>query len=253
MTSFNIFNTKTYRWVSFDLDDTLHHFRIASSAAMESIYQKISVRYEIQEADIRNAYQAILKNATASAFIEGHNSHFYRSQRFSSLLESLGCHKEECLPELLAIYAQTLQMHLSPTEGAVAILKCLKELEINIAIITEGPTDAQQWTLEQLGFTPFIDRLFTSNQEGVSKKNGLFQKVLEKLNISANEILHIGDSYKDDIEPAIALGISVLWYNPSKNLMLALSNKVKQISKLLEVTEKLDISNYASQILSHAF
>lgn len=103
-------------------------------------------------------------------------------------------------------------------------MQYLKAHGIKVAIITEGPIDAQEWALQQLGLMPLIDRLFTSNQEGISKKDGLFQIALKKLHISANKILHICDSYHHDIVPARVLGISVLWYNPEQRQQFPLLN-----------------------------
>lgn len=63
-------------------------------------------------------------------------------------------------------------------------------------IITEGPRDAQKWTVEQLGLAPHVDVLVTSNEVGLAKDAGLFGEVLERCGIR-----------KEDVVPAKAVGV----------------------------------------------
>jgi putative hydrolase of the HAD superfamily len=44
-------------------------------------------------------------------------------------------------------------------------------------IVTEGPRDAQKWTVEQLGLAPYMDVLVPSNEIGLAKDAGLFGEV----------------------------------------------------------------------------
>ena len=50
-------------------------------------------------------------------------------------------------------------------------------------IVTEGPRDAQKWTVEQLGLAPYVDVLATLNEIGLAKDAGLFGEVLERCGI----------------------------------------------------------------------
>ena len=91
--------------------------------------------------------------------------------------------------------------------GAHQLLQQAKRLGKTVAIISEGPHDAQDQTLEQLGFTPYVDHLITSSRYQRSKTAGLFQVALERLQIAPTQLLYVGDSPTRDYLPAASLGI----------------------------------------------
>ena len=108
--------------------------------------------------------------------------------------------------ELLESYEVTLLESLKLKECTLELLSTLKDTGKKIVIITEGPVDAQKRTIERLGIEGCIDFLFTTNQFGVSKVDGLFAKVLKRLNILPSEMLYIGDSEERDKMPAMKEG-----------------------------------------------
>jgi len=74
-------------------------------------------------------------------------------------------------------------------------------------VISEGPHDAQQTTIERLGIASSVDLLVTSAGEGASKSDGLFEKALARAKCKCHEVLYVGDSIERDIAPAFALGM----------------------------------------------
>ena len=55
-----------------------------------------------------------------------------------------------------------------------------------------------------------IDRVFVSSENGLSKSQGLMQKVLKAMKVGPQEVLHIGDNYTADYEASRALGVPAL-------------------------------------------
>ncbi|WP_298335307.1 HAD family hydrolase [uncultured Erythrobacter sp.] len=55
-----------------------------------------------------------------------------------------------------------------------------------------------------------IDRFFVSSEAGISKSQGLLQKVLKTCKVRPQEVLHIGDNRKADLEASRALGVPAL-------------------------------------------
>ena len=80
--------------------------------------------------------------------------------------------------------------------------KQLKAREKNTVIVTEGPRDAQKWTVEQLGLAPYVDVLATLNEIGLAKDAGLFGEVLERCGIR-----------KEDVVPAKAVDVLAALFN----------------------------------------
>ncbi|KAL6158118.1 hypothetical protein ACJQWK_07561 [Exserohilum turcicum] len=91
-------NLKTASWFFFDLDDTLHEFRNASSAAVDAVLQLViqqqatPERAPVTVTDLKAAYLKILKTSTSSAFTDGKTSHEYRAERFTRTMNALGPH-----------------------------------------------------------------------------------------------------------------------------------------------------------------
>lgn len=67
--------------------------------------------------------------------------------------------------------------------------KQLKSWGKNTVIVTEGPRDAQKWTVEQLGLAPYVDVLATLNEIGLAKDAGLFGEVLERCGIRKEDVV----------------------------------------------------------------
>ncbi|KAJ6203019.1 HAD-like domain-containing protein [Bipolaris maydis] len=183
---------KTPSWWFFDLDDTLHEFRKASSSAPPTP-QEDSVTF----ADLKAAYSKVLKETTSSAFTGGKTSHDYRAERFQNTLKALSLpFTPDQVAQILNVYKNALMQHLT----------------LKPTIVTEGPQDAQQRTVAALGLEPYFDRLITTNAFGVAKVDGLFEKALEVLGVEGREVIMVGDSWDRDVVPAGKAGIRCVWY-----------------------------------------
>lgn len=84
-------------------------------------------------------------------------------------------------------------------------------------MVTEGPQDAQEWTIAELGLQQYVDILITTNEVGKSKVDGLFSIVLEKYGIAPSDILYVGDNKQRDVIPAKAVGIMTVLYDEKSN------------------------------------
>lgn len=66
--------------------------------------------------------------------------------------------------------------------------------------------------LDALSLTDWFDEVVISSLTGSAKPDrGIFDYALHRLQISAPEALHVGDSYKEDYEGAIGAGLSAFW------------------------------------------
>ncbi|KAJ5287182.1 hypothetical protein N7478_002868 [Penicillium angulare] len=221
------------RWVGFDLDDTLHEFRRASSQASEHVFQLIGSAEEIDPAALRTTYQHILSTTTANAFTDGRSSTEYRRERFSQLLQAHGVADADdnimldTTPDpddflskttvLLGAYNSSLESNLSLKPGVVKLFHTLRGLGKKIVVITEGPADAQEWTVQKLGLNSYIDVLITTNEVGKSKVDGLFDVVLEKYGIGNENIVYFGDNEVRDVKAASKSGILAVLYDEKRN------------------------------------
>ncbi|CAM1502424.1 Fc.00g044080.m01.CDS01 [Cosmosporella sp. VM-42] len=210
-----ILSTKT--WFGFDLDDTLHEFCNASRAATTHCLTLIADKHpQVSLEDLQECYRQVLSHSTGNAFIDGKSSQVYRRARFMATLNqfSLGW---ELIEQLLEEYEQVLVKNLKLKDGAVSLLQATKASGRKVIVITEGPQDAQERAVRDLGIADYIDFLATTNYFGVSKTSGLFPKVLDHLDIQSGEIAYVGDSTERDIVPARAVGIYAIHFDEQQS------------------------------------
>jgi FMN phosphatase YigB (HAD superfamily) len=221
-------------WFGFDLDDTLHEFRKASRAASLPIFEHIAQSCDATVEDLRATYSKILSQKTSGAFTDGKSSETYRKERFSALMEAYSVRfTDTTLDQLAAVYKESLQSSLEAKPGAVSLLRYLKHIGKKIAIVTEGPEDAQEWTLEKLGIASNVDVLVTTNRFRRAKVDGLFVLVLKHLNIDAESIVYVGDSLERDISPARAEGILAVQFDEMESAFLDMTDlKINSLQKL---------------------
>jgi putative hydrolase of the HAD superfamily len=223
---------RTKQWFGFDLDDTLHEFRNASGAATTHCLTIIANQYSIPLKDLQERYREVLKQETGNAFVDGKSSHDYRRHRLAATLGhfSLG---HELIEQLLEDYEKVLVQNLKLKAGAKELLQAIKTSGRKIAIITEGPQDAQERAIRDLGVAQYVDFLATTNNFGVAKTSGLYTRVLEHLNIQPDDIVFVGDSMDRDIIPARAEGILAIHLDEKQERELLLDPPSIQALKML--------------------
>lgn len=214
-------------WFAFDLDDTLHEFRKASGQASLSVFQAISAKYGEDLDELRSTYQDILTVSTAHAFTDGRTSTEYRRERFTLLLQAHGIDESEDIYYLLEIYQTSLRSHLTLKAGALQLLQTLRQLHKKVMIITEGPADAQEWTVGELSLWPYVDVLVTTNEAGKSKVDGLFGAVLNKYSICPEDMACFGDNEVRDVQAAQKEGILAILYDQKQKSQLTSPGNLK--------------------------
>ena len=208
-------------WIGFDLDDTLHEFRRSSGTATNKVLEEISERYGTHVISLKDEYSRVLEEKTANAFADGKTSFDYRRERFASVLAHFSLPQDDkFMAELLESYEATLMASLELKCGALGLLSAVRKMGKKIVIMTEGPQDAQERTVEGLGIGGYIDFLATTNHFGVTKTSGLFSKVLEHLGISLGDMAYIGDNEQRDMKPAMAEGIFSIHLAETKHVSL---------------------------------
>jgi putative hydrolase of the HAD superfamily len=226
------------KWFGFDLDDTLHEFRKSSKLAIDETLKAISETCKVPIHDLQERYSKVLADKTSSAFVEGKTSHEYREERFRAVLQHFSrdvCEKD--MQRFLATYEETLTKALELKCGALDLLETLRAMGKKIAVITEGPQDAQERTMRALGLVDKVDFLATTNAFGVSKTTGLFERVMDHLKIGPADMVFVGDNEKRDMDPATRLDIYGIHYAETENFSLdvypAKINTLKKLQYIL--------------------
>jgi putative hydrolase of the HAD superfamily len=107
----------------------------------------------------------------------------------------------------------------------------LKELKLPLGVISNFNTTLKG-KLNQF-FGPVFEDVFVSEELGVAKpKIEFYQRALDKILFSSNEVLYIGDSIKLDLEPAAKLGFNVLIID-RENFYPNLKNRISRLDEVV--------------------
>lgn len=96
------------------------------------------------------------------------------------------------------------------------VLDFLKDKEIPMGIITNGPTDHQYKKVKQLRLEDWIptDNIIISQSTGFQKpEKEIFDLAAKEFKMDASHTLYVGDSFENDICGATKGGWKSLWFN----------------------------------------
>jgi putative hydrolase of the HAD superfamily len=121
---------------------------------------------------------------------------------------------EYALLEAAHAYARPLREGISAMPGAVPALAALHERGARIGLIsnTIWPAQLHLEDLEQVGLLAYLDHTIFSGDAGMWKPTpAIFRAMLAALGVDAAESVFVGDSPREDILGAQALGMRAIW------------------------------------------
>jgi putative hydrolase of the HAD superfamily len=147
-----------------------------------------------------------------------------RYQGNISFEESIGYVCKKCgvtlLPDQLA-YVTSKRMSTKAAcfdyidSDVLVLLKELKEYGIRLAMLSNCSSE-EVTTIRQSSLCPYFDTLVLSYEVGLSKPDPLiFRRVLEELQLKADECFYVGDGGSNELEGARAAGMETVqakWY-----------------------------------------
>jgi putative hydrolase of the HAD superfamily len=95
-------------------------------------------------------------------------------------------------------------------DDVIPTLQKLERTGVKLAVVSNwderlGPL------LRQLGLETYFDEVIVSSRVGAHKPDGrIFHRAAEGLRVKPTEILHVGDSWREDVEGAKAAGMSAV-------------------------------------------
>ena len=138
---------------------------------------------------------------------------FYQRQSWANALSEFDI-KDESLPQLLSETFQShrRQLHIvySDVEG---VLKQLQQ-SYKLALVTNGSSDLQREKLEGSRLGRYFDIVIISGDLGIRKPDPrIFSTVIDRLGVSVEMAVMVGNSLESDIAGAQQVGIKSVWLN----------------------------------------
>lgn len=200
--------------IVFDVDDTIYDQQQPFLNAVNRVFPVV------KEADIHRLYirfrfhsdENFLKVVSNQWSID-----YMRTYRMNESLKDLGYSETAEIQCRLfqQIYEDELDNIVIHPE-VKRLLDYLKEKNIPIGIITNGPTDHQSKKVKQLNLETWVpaDNIIISQSVGCQKPDKeIFHLAAKQFKIDPNKTLYVGDSFENDVAGAYNGGWHSVWFN----------------------------------------
>jgi putative hydrolase of the HAD superfamily len=187
--------------VLFDLDDTLLDRNT-------SIQQFIAAQYDRLTGCLHN----ISKSDYVTRFIKlDCHGRVWKDQVYQALVVEFGIEKISW-QTLLEDYETQFQLHCIPFPFLIETLSQLKQKGYLLGIVTNDLEHVQNRSIDGLGIRGYFDTILISEVEQVRKPEpAIFWRALDRLGVTAQNSIFVGDHPKADIEGAKRAGMKTIW------------------------------------------
>jgi L-ribulose-5-phosphate 4-epimerase len=233
--------------ILFDLDDTLYDYSRAHTFAIKAAFRELQKYMTITHAHFLKLYKLAREeihkelSGTASA----HNRVLY----FQRLIEKTeNTVKPDIVLNLYNTYWDTLLENMKLSPGVIEVFDYCQAHDIKIAIVSDLTTKIQLRKLQKLGISDYVDVLVTSEEAGSEKPHAImFLLTLNKLRVSPEEALMVGDNTVADIEGANFVGLGTVLLK--KGVLARMPKEdykkpqysIKKIKELIGIVDKLNV------------
>lgn len=227
----------------FDLDDTLYFQKdqflktVEQTGYLKELKQIEELYVFFQEASewtykLQDEGQLTLEEMRILRVIEAYK------QLGIQLDEEKALHWQESYE----INQQNIQLNPSMKE---LLIYCYEQ-NVQLGIITNGPSKHQRMKIEALGLSQWFpeEHILVSGDMGISKPNkAIFTTLEKKLMRQTKEYYYIGDNYDNDVVGSLNMGWQPIWLNHKQE------KRVLDAS-VIEVTSRNDLINKLKEIMN---
>jgi putative hydrolase of the HAD superfamily len=197
--------------VIFDLDDTLVNFAATRRIAHDRLAELLTVEGIEPLAYLKVCTE--IDRALFSLFEQGTlTREQYRARRFADPFDRLGLSPRTGLVgQLNKLFMDCVNDSPLLYDDVWPAIERLRSAGLQIAILTNGPSDGQRRKLKACGLGEAVDHIAIGEEIGVSKPQAAaFHSVLDRFGLHAGDALMVGDSPALDYDAAIGAGLKAL-------------------------------------------
>ena len=220
-----------YKGILLDIDNTLYDYDNSHKIALNRVITFLKEKFFLSEKELNEAYtkarnlvQIELGHTAAS-----HNRLLY----FQKMLELLEINPLTYGLTVYDLYWDTFLASMKPFNG---IYEFLEKYKNRICFVTDLTAHIQHRKIKELKLDQYSFLMVTSEEAGREKPHPyMFMAALKKMNLNADEVCMIGDSFNKDIVGASNLGIDAIWINLKKENKLYNTNIVTEVHSFEEI------------------
>jgi putative hydrolase of the HAD superfamily len=103
----------------------------------------------------------------------------------------------------------------APVSGVIEAVRELCEHGIELAVVSSAVHhDFLEWSLEKFGIRDCFSFVVTSADCGFYKsRTEIYTHTLDRLNVDPADAVHVGDSFRYDVETATRAGMRTVWFS----------------------------------------
>lgn len=217
---FKLLDDPTIKVVSFDIFDTLF-FRKCGSAI--NIFEIMCKNKEIAaKFDIYSSFTQYRQNAEKNARrLHSHKEDITLEEIYKEL--PLTIEEKKRFQEIEILTEEKMLVVNHQLDRWIKFATNAGKKVILISDMYLSSIQIKEIALYKLKYTELIHKVYMSSEYQKTKATGnLFQHVLQNLNITCHELLHIGDNQRTDIEIANNFEIKTLYSGLDKTTKIAL-------------------------------
>ncbi|WP_347551908.1 HAD family hydrolase [Pseudalkalibacillus hwajinpoensis] len=210
--------------ILYDLDGTL----LNREASVESFIHDQFKRKFSERRDLEEAHYC-------ERFIDlDNNGYTWKDKVYEQLVEEFAL--DISSKDLLDDYIKNFQSHCISFKGMREMLEGFQEKGYALGLISNGRTEFQLNNIRSLGIEKLFDVLLISEQEGIKKPDPvIFDRALERLNISAHEAVYVGDHPENDISGAKGAGLRTIWKKNEYGEAVGAGATVNELLEIVQV------------------
>ncbi len=201
----------TYKFIYFDLDDTLLDHQAAERAGLSEVHDHFDLFDETPKEKFFDTYSEVNSEQWRLYSLAKIDRYELQRNRFEQTLEQLGLDSSR-YEEVGQFYLSTYRKHWQWIDGAKeAYEKICKHYPVGI--LTNGFAETQQKKFEDFELNNTARHLVVSEEVGALKPDPrVFEHATKVTGHSASEILYVGNSFPSDVEGGNAYGWNTAWY-----------------------------------------
>jgi HAD superfamily hydrolase (TIGR01509 family) len=147
--------------------------------------------------------------------IRNQNREIRLEDLYQGLLFDLGIHPETDMLEFIHdLYIRSFRVEV--VSGIEAVLKYLQS-RYRLAIVSNSMSNVARWALPRFHLDKYFEAVVISRDIGIRKPDPeIFNFTLNTVGLEGSEVLHVGDSLRDDVQGGKNAGLRTVWIQSQK-------------------------------------
>ncbi len=201
--------------VLFDLDDTLFDHKHSRLKGLEALQKKYAKLRAVSIEELEEEHDRLLGVADYCHFPSGElimaDATTHGITKLCAMYGITLSIEEE--KNAVTLYNQEYLKNRQPVPGSKELLTTLMNYA-KLGVIAYGPIEQQKEKLKACKIDDLLDYFIIAENECYKKPSQqLFEIALEKVDVKPSDAVYVGDSWKCDILPAVAVGMKAIWLN----------------------------------------